>query len=56
LVVQRKIIGTLRNEKGIFIYETLPTLLETWKRGGPKQEELSKALSLGNAQKALIDM
>jgi hypothetical protein len=34
LVVQRKIIGTLRNEKGIFIYETLPTLLATWKQRG----------------------
>jgi hypothetical protein len=29
LVVQRKIIVTLRDEKGIFVYETLPTLLAT---------------------------
>jgi transposase len=34
LVVQRKIIGTLRNGRGTRIYETLPTLLETWGRGG----------------------
>jgi transposase len=46
LVVQRKIIGTLRNEKGIFIYETLPTLLATWKqRGLDPQGELSRALT-----------
>jgi hypothetical protein len=45
LVVQRKIIGTLRNEKGI-IYETVPTLLATWKqRGLDPQGELSGALT-----------
>ena len=44
LVVQRKIIGTLRNGRGVRIYETLPTLLETWRcRGLNPQEELSKA-------------
>jgi hypothetical protein len=31
-VVQRKIFGTLRNEKGIHIYETLLTLTTTWKQ------------------------
>jgi len=46
LVIQRKIIGTLRNEKGICIYETLPTLLETWKQQGLNlQEVLSASLS-----------
>jgi transposase len=46
LVVQRKIIGTLRNEKGIFIYETLPTLLETWEqRCLEVQETLASALT-----------
>lgn len=46
LVVQRKIIGTLRNGKGIRIYETLPTLLATWKqRGLNLQEALSTALT-----------
>jgi len=45
LVAQRKIIGTLRNGRGVRIYETLPTLLETLKHGGLNpQEELSKAL------------
>jgi hypothetical protein len=45
LVVQRKIIGTLRNEKGI-LYKTLPTLLVTWKqRGLDPQGELSRALT-----------
>jgi transposase len=42
LVVQRKIIGTLRNDRGVRIYETLPTLLETWKQRGLN---LWKALS-----------
>ena len=31
-VVLRKIIGTLRNENGIFVHETLLTLLATWKQ------------------------
>jgi len=33
-VVQRKIIGTFRNEKGIRIYETMMTLIATWKQRG----------------------
>ena len=38
-------LGTLRNEKGIFIYEILPILLATWKEWGlDPQWELSKAL------------
>lgn len=31
-VVQRKIFGTLRNEKGARIYETLMTVIATWKQ------------------------
>jgi transposase len=31
-IVQRKIFGTLRNEKGTHIYETLLTLTTTWKQ------------------------
>ena len=31
-VVQRKIIGTLRNEKGVRIHETIMTMLATWKQ------------------------
>jgi transposase len=31
-VVQRKIMGTFRNEKGTQIYETMMTLLATWKQ------------------------
>jgi hypothetical protein len=46
LVVQRKIIVTLRDEKGIFVYETLPTLLATWKqRVLDPQGGLSRALT-----------
>jgi len=33
-VVQRKIIGTLRNEKGTKIHETIMTMLATWKQRG----------------------
>jgi len=33
-VVQRKIFGTLRNEKGARIYETLMTVIATWKQQG----------------------
>ena len=33
-VVQRKIIGTFRNGKGTRIYETIMTLLATWKQQG----------------------
>jgi transposase len=33
-VVQRKIIGTFRNWKGIGIYETMMTLIATWKKQG----------------------
>jgi transposase len=33
-VVQRKIIGTFRNEKGIRIYETMMTIVATWRQRG----------------------
>lgn len=33
-VVQRKIIGTLRNEKGVTIHETIMTMLATWRQQG----------------------
>jgi len=33
-VVQRKIIGTLRNEKGTHIYEVIMSVLATWKQQG----------------------
>jgi transposase len=46
LVIQRKIIGTLRNGKGVFIYETLATLITTWKqRGLDPTQTLSNALT-----------
>ena len=40
-VVQRKIFGTFRNGKGTRIYETMMTLLATWKQQG---RDLSQAL------------
>lgn len=33
-VVHRKIIGTLRNEKGMFIHETVMSALATWEQNG----------------------
>lgn len=44
-VVIRKIIGTLRNKKGVFMHETIMTVLQTWeKQGLNAQEELMEAL------------
>lgn len=34
LIIQRKIIGTLRNEKGTRIMETITSCLATWKQNG----------------------
>jgi transposase len=39
-VVQRKIIGTLRNHKGTFIHETITTVLATWKQQGLNPSEM----------------
>jgi len=45
-IVQRKIIGTLRNEKGIRITETLLSVLMTWRMQGLNTyDELRRALS-----------
>jgi len=41
-VVQRKIMGTFRNGKGTGIYETVMTVLATWKQQG---RDLSQTLS-----------
>jgi transposase len=46
VVVQRKIIGGLRNEKGMMINETIMSLLATWRqRGLPLQETLANTLT-----------
>jgi transposase-like protein len=39
-VVQRKIIGTLRNQKGTFIHETITAVLATWKQQGLNPSEM----------------
>ncbi|MEW5994628.1 MAG: IS66 family transposase [Candidatus Hadarchaeota archaeon] len=45
-VVQRKIIGTLRNEKGASIYEINMTMLATWKlRGLDPSQALAESLA-----------
>jgi transposase len=38
-VVQRKIMGTLRNGKGTFIHETITTVLATWKQRDKTQQK-----------------
>ncbi len=44
-VVIRKIIGTLRNEKGTYIHETVMSLLATWKeRDQDPYDEMLKIL------------
>ena len=44
-VVLRKIIGTLRNENGIFVHETLLSLLATWhQQDRNPYEELKRVL------------
>lgn len=50
-VVQRKIIGTLRNEKGTSIYETMMTMLATWnQRGLNPSQALDENLSFAWAK------
>ena len=50
-VVQRKIIGTFRNEKGTRIYETIMTMLATWKqRGLDPSQTLTESLSFAWAK------
>lgn len=52
-VVQRKIMGTFRNCKGTTIYETIMTLLATWKqRGFNLSEKLAKSLTEEWARRA----
>ena len=52
-VVQRKIMGTFRNYKGTAIYETITTLLATWKQQGFNlSEKLAESLSRDWARRA----
>ena len=45
-VVLRKIIGTLRNDRGMFVHETILSLLATWRQQGRNPyEELRRAVS-----------
>lgn len=46
VVVQRKIMGTFRTEKGTWIYETMMTLTTTWKQQGLNSyETMAKSLT-----------
>ena len=45
-VVLRKIIGTLRNDRGMFVHETILSLLATWRQQGRNPyEELRRVVS-----------
>ncbi|WP_008528744.1 IS66 family transposase [Halorhabdus tiamatea] len=45
-VVLRKIIGTLRNDRGMFVHETVLSLLATWRQQGRNPyEELRRVVS-----------
>src|SRR6056297_3617718 len=44
-VVLRKIIGTLRNDRGMFVHETILSLLATWRQQGRNSyEELTRVV------------
>ena len=52
-VVQRKIMGTFRNEKGTWIYETIMSLLATWKQQGlNRYEAMGKSLTAAWTKKS----
>ena len=45
-VVLRKIIGTLRNDRGMFVHETVLSLLATWRQQGRNPyEELRRVVN-----------
>ena len=45
-VVLRKIIGTLRNDRGMFVHETILSLLATWRQQGRNPyEKLRRVVS-----------
>ena len=43
-VVQRKIVGTLRNEKGTMIHERLMTVFATWMQQGHNSLQMMKSM------------
>lgn len=47
-VVLRKIIGTLRNDRGMFVHETLLSLLATWRQQGRNPYEELKRVARNN--------
>ncbi|MGN8218491.1 IS66 family transposase [Halococcus morrhuae DSM 1307] len=47
-VVLRKIIGTLRNDRGMFVHETLLSLLATWRQQGRNPYEEFKRVARDN--------
>jgi len=47
-VVLRKLIGTLRNDRGMFVHETLLSLLATWRQQGRNPYDELKRVSQDN--------
>jgi hypothetical protein len=52
LVVQRRIMGILRNEKGTIIYEMMMTLITAWNKQGLDTFEQMKTISSTIGQRA----
>jgi len=53
-VVQRKIIGTLRNEKGTTIHERIMTVLTTWAQQALNSLEMMRQASIRSQRSILI--
>ncbi len=47
-VILRKLIGTLRNDRGMFVHETLLSLLATWRQQGRNPYEEFKRIARNN--------
>jgi hypothetical protein len=47
-VVLRKLIGTLRNDRGMFVHETLLSLLATWSQQGRNPYDEFKRVARDN--------
>jgi transposase len=47
-VILRKLIGTLRNERGMFVHETMLSLLATWSQQGRNPYEQLRRVARDN--------
>ncbi|EMA54442.1 hypothetical protein C450_06435 [Halococcus salifodinae DSM 8989] len=47
-MILRKLIGTLRNERGMFVHETVLSLLTTWSQQGQNPYEQLRRVARDN--------